>query len=82
MSSGECGLKGSTCPLIAGVAKLVDAVPGAMTEDVVRTSVSGRGAEAAKGFRRLKAHKQLPILKAALAVHQAKHATNTNGFDG
>lgn len=29
--------------------------------------------EAAKGFRRLKAHKQLPILKAALAVHQAKH---------
>src|SRR5216684_2972073 len=32
--------------------------------------------EAAKGFRRLKAHKQLPILRAALAVHQAKHATN------
>ena len=31
--------------------------------------------EAAKGFRRLKAHKQLPILKAALAAHQAKHAT-------
>jgi len=31
--------------------------------------------EAAKGFRRLKAHKQLPILKAALAGHQAKHAT-------
>jgi transposase-like protein len=30
--------------------------------------------EAAKGFRRLKAHKQLPILKAALAAHQAKHA--------
>ncbi len=32
--------------------------------------------EAAKGFRRLKAHKQLPILRAALAVHQAKHAAN------
>ena len=32
--------------------------------------------EAAKGFRRLKAHKQLPILRAALAAHQAKHATN------
>ncbi|HUF45808.1 MAG TPA: IS256 family transposase [Aestuariivirgaceae bacterium] len=31
--------------------------------------------EAAKGFRRLKAHKQLPILKAALAAHQHKHAT-------
>ena len=31
--------------------------------------------EATKGFRRLKAHKQLPILKAALAAHQAKHAT-------
>ena len=32
--------------------------------------------EATKGFRRLKAHKQLPILKAALAAHQAKHAVN------
>ena len=31
--------------------------------------------EAAKDFRRLKAHKQLPILKAALAAHHAKHAT-------
>jgi transposase-like protein len=31
--------------------------------------------EAAKGFRRLKAHKQLPILKAALAAHQAQHTT-------
>src|SRR3989304_198052 len=31
--------------------------------------------EAAKGFRRLQAPKQLPILKAALAAHQAKHAT-------
>ena len=30
--------------------------------------------EAAKGFRRLKAHKQLPVLKAALAAHQAKHS--------
>jgi putative transposase len=33
--------------------------------------------EAAKGFRRLKAHKQLPTLRAALAAHQAKHAINT-----
>jgi putative transposase len=32
--------------------------------------------EAAKGFRRLKAHKQLPILRTALAAHQAKHAIN------
>ena len=28
--------------------------------------------EAAKGFRRLKAHRQLPILKAALAAHGAR----------
>ena len=28
--------------------------------------------EAAKGFRRLKAHKQLPLLKDALAKHKAK----------
>ena len=32
--------------------------------------------EAAMGFRRLKAHKQLPILRAALAAHQAKHVIN------
>jgi len=32
--------------------------------------------EAAKGFRRLKAHRQLPILRAALADHQARHVTN------
>ena len=32
--------------------------------------------EAAKGFRRLKAHKQLPILRVGLAAHQAKHAIN------
>jgi putative transposase len=31
--------------------------------------------EAAKGFRRLKAHKQLPILKAALAAHHGRHMT-------
>ncbi|MFZ0460201.1 MAG: IS256 family transposase, partial [Rhodoplanes sp.] len=30
--------------------------------------------EAAKGFRRLKAYKQLPALKAALLAHQSKHA--------
>lgn len=34
--------------------------------------------EAAKGFRRLKAHRQLPVLRAALAAHQAKHAVNPN----
>ncbi|MGH7072584.1 MAG: IS256 family transposase [Stellaceae bacterium] len=32
--------------------------------------------EATKGFRRLKAHKQLPILRAALAAHHAKFAVN------
>jgi len=31
--------------------------------------------EAAKGFRRLKAHKQLPALRAALVAHQASHST-------
>ena len=32
--------------------------------------------EAANGFRRLKACKQLPALRAALAAHQAKHSVN------
>jgi putative transposase len=31
--------------------------------------------EAAKGFRRLKAYKHLPALRAALAAHQLKHTT-------
>lgn len=34
--------------------------------------------EAAKGFRRLKACKQLPTLRAALADHQMKHTMNGN----
>jgi len=33
--------------------------------------------EAAKGFRRLKAHKQLSTLRTALAAHQIKHAANS-----
>ena len=33
--------------------------------------------EAARGFRRLKAYKQLSALQTALAVHQAKHAANS-----
>jgi putative transposase len=36
--------------------------------------------EPAKGFRRLKAHKQLPSLRAALLAHQAKHAVGA-GLD-
>ena len=32
--------------------------------------------EAAKGFRRLKAHKQLPILRTALAAHKPSHFIN------
>jgi hypothetical protein len=32
--------------------------------------------EAAKGFRRLKARKQLPILRAALAARQAQNLAN------
>ena len=34
--------------------------------------------EAAKGFRRLKAYKQLPILRAALVAHTAKHLVTKN----
>ena len=33
--------------------------------------------EAAKGFRRLKAHKQLSALRTALAAHHAKHVANS-----
>jgi putative transposase len=33
--------------------------------------------EAAKGFRRLKAYKQLPLLRAALVAHHSKHADET-----
>ena len=31
--------------------------------------------EATKGFRRLKAYKHLPVLRAALAAHQSKYVT-------
>jgi putative transposase len=34
--------------------------------------------EAAKGFRRLKAYKQLPILRAALVACTAKHFVTKN----
>lgn len=34
--------------------------------------------EAVKGFRRLKAHRQLPILRAALLAHQARRAISSN----
>jgi transposase-like protein len=34
--------------------------------------------EAAKGFRRLKAHKQLPILKAALVQHRMAATTSVD----
>ena len=37
--------------------------------------------EAAKGFRRLKAYRQLPLLKAALAAHQVKYEVKTT-LDG
>ena len=33
--------------------------------------------EATKGFRRLKAYKQLPVLRTALAAPQAKRAANS-----
>jgi len=34
--------------------------------------------EAAKGFRRLKAHKQLPVLREALAALQRQNASEMN----
>ena len=34
--------------------------------------------EAAKGFRQLKACKQLPALRAALTAHQLKHTMNSD----
>ena len=34
--------------------------------------------EATKGFRRLKAHEQLPKLRAALANHLIEHTINTS----
>jgi putative transposase len=37
--------------------------------------------EAAKGFRRLKAYKQLPALKAALLAHHAKHVVKNRLVD-
>jgi putative transposase len=33
--------------------------------------------EATKGFRRLKAYKQLSVLRTALAAHQTKRADNS-----
>ncbi len=34
--------------------------------------------EAKNGFRRINAFRQLPVLRAALLAHQAKHAGNTD----
>jgi hypothetical protein len=34
--------------------------------------------EAAKGFRRLKAYKHLPVLGAALSAHQSKYVIEQN----
>jgi hypothetical protein len=66
----------SRCPLGPGEAwqrrLLMRPAPPATA---VRWTAAGM-MEAAKGFRRLKAHKQLPILRTALAAHQAKHATD------
>src|SRR5262249_51851252 len=41
---------------------------------VLRWTAAGM-IEAAKGFRRLKAYKHLPVLRAALAAHQSKYLT-------
>jgi hypothetical protein len=58
--------------------------PAVMTRDsaamMLRWTAAGM-MEAAKGFRRLKAYKQLPALKAALLAHQAKHAIRNSVAD-
>jgi hypothetical protein len=43
--------------------------------DVIYHSSAAGMMEAAKGFRRLKAYKHLPALRAALAAHQSKYVT-------
>jgi putative transposase len=43
------------------------------TRMILRWTAAGL-LEAKKGFRRLKAHKQVPLLRAALERHQARHA--------
>jgi hypothetical protein len=45
---------------------------GATPRMALRWAAAGM-LEAAKGFRRLKAHKYLPVLRAALAVHHSKY---------
>jgi hypothetical protein len=43
---------------------------------ITRAAISGAAMqEAAKGFRRLKAHKQLPVLRVALAERKLKAAS-------
>ena len=42
------------------------------TDMALRWTAAGM-MEAAKGFRRLKAYKQLPVLRAALTAHQSKY---------
>ena len=59
----ERGCNGGHCPLAKGRAAL--RWTGAAMQ------------EAAKGFRRLKAHKQLPVLQAALAALQGQNASDT-----
>jgi hypothetical protein len=39
----------------------------------LRWTAAGMMEAAAKGFRRLKAYKHLPLLRAALAAHQSKY---------
>ena len=53
----------------------------AKTGMALRWTVAGM-MQAAKDFRRPKAHKQLPILKAALAVHQDKQVTRMDQLAG
>jgi hypothetical protein len=47
----------------------------AQAEDWLGRCTAAGMLEAVKGFRRLKAYKHLPALRAALAAHQIKHTT-------
>ena len=45
---------------------------------VAQEGVGRRPGGSGKGFRRLKVHKQLPIMRGALPAHQAKHAISSS----
>ncbi len=75
----ERGLDPKVCRLFIidgakALSKVIRRTFGADTPIQRRWTAAGM-MEAAKGFRRLKAYKHLPVLRAALAAHQSKYVT-------